>query len=176
MFCTQCGKQNPEWANFCFSCGQPMVVAPTPQPEQNQPRGQEEGTLAAPASPALSRMAPTAGRTSTSQNCPDCGLWNVPEAVRCDCGLVFARVAATDGEPEKRPARVWRIVLGVLILLIAVSNSVRFQSEPTADGATSLGRLTGLVVLMLIAIWLIGSGLPRLLRSSVGRSSPRMAR
>jgi len=25
MFCTHCGKQNPEHANFCFSCGTPIV-------------------------------------------------------------------------------------------------------------------------------------------------------
>ena len=26
MFCSQCGKENPEHANFCFSCGSPMTL------------------------------------------------------------------------------------------------------------------------------------------------------
>jgi class 3 adenylate cyclase/tetratricopeptide (TPR) repeat protein len=30
-FCSQCGTNNPDVANFCFACGAPLVTAPPPQ-------------------------------------------------------------------------------------------------------------------------------------------------
>jgi uncharacterized membrane protein len=61
---------------------------------------------------------------------------------------------------SKRPARTWRIVLGAVLLLIGLVNSTSAQSTD-GDLAAALGQLTGMVLLVAAAAWLIASGLPK---------------
>lgn len=59
----------------------------------------------------------------------------------------------------KRPARVWRIVLGaILALAVPVGRAIL---APAAWGAYAIGNLVGLLVLAGLPAWLILSGLPR---------------
>lgn len=37
MFCTKCGKDNPEQSKFCVGCGAPLGVAVAPQAPSYQP-------------------------------------------------------------------------------------------------------------------------------------------
>ena len=60
----------------------------------------------------------------------------------------------------KRPARVWRIVLGAVLLLGGMINSANVQTAP-GDLAGALGTLTGVVILVAVSAWLIASGLPK---------------
>jgi len=60
----------------------------------------------------------------------------------------------------KRPARVWRIALGAVLLLIGIINSAKVKTAP-GDLAGALGALTGVVTLVALAVWLIASGLPK---------------
>jgi len=60
----------------------------------------------------------------------------------------------------KRPARVWRIVLGAVLLLGGMINSANVKTAP-GDVAGALGALTGVVILVALAVWLIASGLPK---------------
>jgi hypothetical protein len=60
----------------------------------------------------------------------------------------------------KRPPRVWRIVLGAVLLLIGMINSANVKTAP-GDLAGALGALTGVLTLVALAVWLIASGLPK---------------
>ena len=71
----------------------------------------------------------------------------------------------------RRPTRVWRIVLGAVLLLIGMFNSANIKTAP-ADLAGALGALTGLVALVALAVWLITSGLPK----SIGSEDLRRLR
>lgn len=68
-------------------------------------------------------------------------------------GRTMPKVKLPDIGP--RPARPWRIVVGVLMILMFVG-STQIQHAPLALGDTAgyLGRMTGL--LTNVAIWLIG--------------------
>ena len=59
----------------------------------------------------------------------------------------------------KRPARFWRIVLGAVLLLGGMINSANIQTAPGDLGA--LGAMTGIVIVVGLAVWLIASGLPK---------------
>lgn len=37
MYCSECGKQNPEGAKFCAFCGAKLTAPTAPQPEPKQP-------------------------------------------------------------------------------------------------------------------------------------------
>jgi Double zinc ribbon len=88
MFCTQCGKKNPEAARFCFACGRQLAVT-TASP-----------ALASVASDVLLQhpplpvpIVPETTEYRPGQQCPSCGLFNPGVAERCDCGYDFdARV------------------------------------------------------------------------------------
>ena len=60
----------------------------------------------------------------------------------------------------KRPARPWRLVLGAFLLLVGMANSANVRTAP-GDLAGALGALTGVLMLVVAAVWLIGSGLPK---------------
>ena len=60
----------------------------------------------------------------------------------------------------KRAARVWRIVLGAVLLLGGMINSANIKTAP-GNVAGALGDLTGVVTLVAFAVWLIASGLPK---------------
>jgi len=60
---------------------------------------------------------------------------------------------------ERQSTRVWKIVLGAVCLLIAAFNSTNLA--PATSLAGQLGRLTGFLTLIFVAIWLIRTGLPR---------------
>jgi hypothetical protein len=63
---------------------------------------------------------------------------------------------------QKKKAQVWKLVLGGFILLIdLVNSSQRAKLAPVGDLAGVLGRLTGISVLVVVAVWLIASGLPK---------------
>lgn len=59
-----------------------------------------------------------------------------------------------------RPARVWGIVLGALLLLGGMANSANVRTAP-GDLAGALGALTAVVAIIALAVWLIASGLPK---------------
>lgn len=71
----------------------------------------------------------------------------------------------------KQPARVWRVVPGAALLLIGMINSANVQTAP-GDVAGSLGALTGVAVLVALAVWLSASGLPK----SIGNEDLRRLR
>jgi hypothetical protein len=58
----------------------------------------------------------------------------------------------------RRPARAWKIGLGVLLLLMAAGNSTRPAAE---DSAGALGALTAILILVFGGAALIASGLPK---------------
>ena len=60
----------------------------------------------------------------------------------------------------KRPARTWRIVLGAVLLLGGFVNSANVTTAP-GDVAGAFGALTGVILLVALAVWLIASGLPK---------------
>jgi len=99
-------------------------------------------------------------------DCPNCRLVNLPEAVRCDCGYNFQTRAMdspsrTPQSIQKKNANVWKIVGGAFLLLVGVANSSQQAKLPAGDLAGALGRLTGVLILVGLAAWLIASGLPR---------------
>jgi small-conductance mechanosensitive channel len=100
-------------------------------------------------------------------DCPNCKLVNPPNSARCDCGYDFNAgaivTASKDTQPvQEKKARVWKLVLGGFILLVDLVNSSRqAKLAPVGDLAGALGRLTGILVLVMVAVWLIASGLPK---------------
>ncbi len=60
---------------------------------------------------------------------------------------------------ERRPTRAWRITLGTFVLFYSAFISTSL--DPATSLAQDLGRLFGLLLLVMLAIWLISSGLPR---------------
>ncbi len=62
---------------------------------------------------------------------------------------------------ERRPAIVWRIVLGVILLLILWANSTRLPNLQPDDVSGILGRFTGQATLFVGGVFLINSGLRR---------------
>lgn len=60
----------------------------------------------------------------------------------------------------RQPARAGRIALGAILLLLGNASIARVKPEP-GDIAGALGSLTGVLILVGLAAWLIGSGLPR---------------
>src|SRR5262249_36954827 len=62
---------------------------------------------------------------------------------------------------ERQPARPGRIIGGIFILLLVGSaNSARPRPDP-ANVAGALASLTVVLIVVVLATWLIGSGLPR---------------
>jgi hypothetical protein len=61
---------------------------------------------------------------------------------------------------KEQPARPWRIVLGVLLLLTLMGNSMRPQTQG-GGVAGAAGTLTGATMLFTGGVYLINSGLPR---------------
>ncbi len=100
-------------------------------------------------------------------DCPNCKFVNPPNTARCNCGYDFnagAIVSASKSTQliQKKKAQVWKLVLGGFILLIdLVNSSQQAKLAPVGDLAGALGRLTGVLVLVVLAVWLIASGLPR---------------
>ena len=62
---------------------------------------------------------------------------------------------------ERRPTRAWRITLGTFVLFYSAFNSTNFYLNPATSQAQALGRLFGLLLLLMLTVWLISSGLPR---------------
>ncbi|HDS1061056.1 zinc-ribbon domain-containing protein [Pseudomonas putida] len=63
LYCTQCGKANAENANFCFSCGQPMVHK---NAETQKDSSDSEKSISSADTPALMVAAqPEAGKSSS---------------------------------------------------------------------------------------------------------------
>jgi hypothetical protein len=100
-------------------------------------------------------------------DCPNCKLVNPPDAARCDCGYDFNARAIVSASKDvhviqKQKARIWKLVLAGCILLVDLVNSSQ-QAKPTPKGDLpgALGKLTGIVVLVIVAVWLIASGLPK---------------
>ena len=68
MFCTECGKQNPEQAKFCYTCGSVMtrvvaVAGDTPEPithdiEANRTRAVADDSRSSTATETPSRFSP----------------------------------------------------------------------------------------------------------------------
>ncbi len=81
MFCTHCGKKNPDVANFCFSCG---TVMPTTRAETAPALRSAANEADIP--PAAS-SAPLG--TTRHRKCPECGLFSPGITERCDCGYHF---------------------------------------------------------------------------------------
>lgn len=106
--------------------------------------------------------------------CPNCKLVNPPNAVTCDCGYDFtagALVSAPKGRQDirKKKAVVWKLVLGGFILLVPLANSSQLPKLAPDDLAGALGRLTGVLVMVVLGAWLIASGLPR----TIGLDKPQ---
>jgi hypothetical protein len=72
---------------------------------------------------------------------------------------------------ERRPARTGRIILGVVLILAAL-NSTNVKTAP-GDVAGALGKLTLLLILVVPAVWLIASGLPRAIAPNTGLQTIR---
>jgi hypothetical protein len=74
--------------------------------------------------------------------------------------LRAAEMQPTETGPTKRPARRWRIVLAALVFLALIGNSVQ---HPLARGdvAEESGGLFGIIVMLALGIWLLGTGLPK---------------
>jgi hypothetical protein len=83
MFCTNCGRKNPEHASFCFACGTPLAVATMVEAPASADASQ---TRPAPALPE--------GRKISAKRCPSCGLPNREAAEHCGCGYRFVGDAA----------------------------------------------------------------------------------
>jgi hypothetical protein len=61
----------------------------------------------------------------------------------------------------RQKTRVWRLVLGGVLLLTISSNSTQTARLPPGDVAGALGAFTGLLLSVALAVWLIRSGLPK---------------
>lgn len=108
MYCSHCGKKNPEQANFCFCCGTRISSAPShiaSQVDTSIAATEAEPTVAPPGN-----VAPPIGtvgsqgsggvkvdsasrqpdaRRPISKRCPVCHLPNRANAERCACGFRF---------------------------------------------------------------------------------------
>lgn len=65
----------------------------------------------------------------------------------------------TSNPVVKHGTRAWRISVGAVLLLLAATITARMK--PTGDIGGALGHLTFLLILIIPAVWLIASGLPR---------------
>jgi uncharacterized RDD family membrane protein YckC len=120
MFCTNCGKKNPEQANFCFACGSILPTTLIPSLAANN--APEAGTTDIGAAQLVVRKelgatASPEGRRGASKRCPSCGLPNRETAERCGCGYSF--VAGNKNISEANAAAVeyagfWKRVLASL--------------------------------------------------------------
>lgn len=59
----------------------------------------------------------------------------------------------------RRRARGGRIAGGVVLFLVTASNSTR--TPPPGDTAEAVGQLIAVLALVVVAVWLIASGLPK---------------
>lgn len=64
----------------------------------------------------------------------------------------------------KQPARIWRLVAGALLILLAANASTKQPTQP--DLASAMGVLSGMLFLIGVGVWLIATGLPRSLVST----------
>ena len=149
MFCTQCGKENPEGARYCFACGKPVtgvdrtVVTPEIAAEQT-PIHQSIGKP-----PAV----PTAG----GKACPACGLHSPSSAGRCDCGFSFISGVAS---PAPAPyAGFWiRVAASVIdafvIAGLGVLGGVIVAVAGVAFDAPTELAVGGYYLVTILASWL----------------------
>jgi hypothetical protein len=66
-------------------------------------------------------------------------------------------VETTPAALTKRPPRLWRLALGILILLLAAVNSVR--RDPPTSMAGALGAVTDVLISFTLSFWLISTGI-----------------
>jgi uncharacterized protein (AIM24 family) len=97
MFCTNCGSQVPDTANFCTACGSAVQRAPTPAPAEPPAPVQRSQPVQppprAPEPPITSAAAPA--------NCPWCGAEISAAQLSCP------RCGATVRAPQFRSESGW---------------------------------------------------------------------
>lgn len=90
MFCTNCGKQQPDGAKFCTNCGAPLAVPKSAGQTMRQPVAQQPAAAPAPA-PARA-AAPTPTPTPEPDKKPGRGR-GVGVAIACVVIVIAAAVA-----------------------------------------------------------------------------------
>src|SRR6266849_3990344 len=121
MFCMRCGKENPDQAKFCFSCGSPLpasalsaVIPPVVKNSAPESQVVEHPEI---------RAESVAVHRPSAKRCPSCGLPNRESAERCRCGHSFAQ------NPE------------------GIDRSINCA---TAQGLSAIGRRPGIITLLAV--------------------------
>ena len=91
--------------------------------------------------------------------CPHCGLFNPPEALRCDCGYDFEAGVVLESYLRERKGGVGRLdgvaphVLKLSPALALVTSAFAYLAAGALDsgGATGTGGLGGVAVLLALA-------------------------
>jgi len=125
VLCSKCATKLPDGSEFCLKCGEPVSAA-----KKDVSPASAEGVLAC--SKCSTKLPDGA------EFCPKCGK---PVSLPARSGV---RAATPPSEkattpPQRRPRRKWRIVLGVLLVLILLAIVWAGTSEsPTAQGIQDL--------------------------------------
>lgn len=91
--------------------------------------------------------------------CPHCGLFNPPEALRCDCGYDFEAGVVLESFLREskggagRPDRLASHVLKLSLALVLITSAFAYFAASALDsgGATGTGGLGGVAVLLALA-------------------------
>jgi hypothetical protein len=105
MFCTHCGKRNPDDANFCFSCGTVLPVRSAVLASGD--------SVAVPGfvTSATVHTHTSAAETAVGKGCPVCGSFNPGVAERCDCGYSFVTATAPVGRLPLFPVATHKFIV-----------------------------------------------------------------
>jgi hypothetical protein len=152
MFFTQCGKRNPDGAQFCFACGRALVT-------------DVESAAVAPPPPVSSGMYPAAAGLSVipqrtaggAQQCPTCGLFNPATAENCDCGFNF--ITGQTAPTRTQYAGFWtRLAAAVIdsfvIVGLSLAGALAFGAADLLTGAVSEAAVAGYYIVPIFASWL----------------------
>jgi uncharacterized RDD family membrane protein YckC len=124
MFCTQCGKENPTAARFCFGCGSQLGAAPTSPP--------------APAFPAGSSTLGLGGEATSAAGPIYAGFWRRFAAVTLD-----AIILSTIGS-----------VLAVMAGAFLIGGAVAAGEGSGGIGAAGVMVGAGIWLLAILCGWL----------------------
>jgi hypothetical protein len=131
MFCTHCGTENPEYAKFCFSCGQPQAGKAAAAAPQN------EFLLPPLYSPFVFRLL--------------LGLFLLAGAVFDYCQLVLQHASSA---PFVRPLLIGALALGALFLAKRSWAVIRSQ-EPAIDSGLKKKHRRTIKYAVLIGAFLV---------------------